>query len=150
MWHNIINPIDSPKMDLWDYFFNIMKKLVIKLYYCQTTLGIVALLIGIILSRYYRPWSFSHQVFDFGLASSAPGFFVMVASYIFLLWIDEGEPNEILNALYSIYILQELLSINTNIGTFDVLDLIYYTLAYFFIKHFLIKTQKICHPLQKY
>jgi hypothetical protein len=127
-----------------------MKNAILKLYYSDIMLAIVALLVGMILNWYYRPWSFSHQIFDFGLASSAPGFFILIVTYIFLLRIDQGEPNEILNMLYALYILQELLSINTNIGTFDVMDLIYYTLAYFFIKHFLIKTQKICHPLQKY
>ncbi|MCC5927946.1 MAG: hypothetical protein JJU28_01755 [Cyclobacteriaceae bacterium] len=127
-----------------------MKKLILKLYYSQTTLGVVAIFVGMIISQYYRPWSFSQQILDFGLASSAPGFFAILATYTIGKRFQNDDPEATLNFVYALYILQEVLSINTNIGTFDVLDLVYYTLGYFFIKHFLIKTQKICHPLQKY
>lgn len=94
-----------------------------------------SLLMAVLLSRYYRNYIFTNGIFDAGLAGSGPGFFALFTVFFATrLLYPRSDPELMLGMIFSLYITQELLSVYTDIGTFDWRDLIYFSLAYFVLK----------------
>lgn len=109
-----------------------------KIHYSSIFWLITALLFAILLSRNYRNYIFSTGINDFGLAGSGPGFFALMVCFFGLrLLYPQADSKIMLGNIYGLYLIQEFLSLVTDIGTFDWIDLVYYTAAYFFLYSFL-------------
>ena len=101
---------------------------------------IISLLLGVILNRLYRPYIFDQKISDFGLAGSGPGFFsFLVVFFMFRILKPQMNKKDLLKIILSFYMIQELFSVFSSVGTFDFVDIVYYFLAYVFLYYFFVK-----------
>jgi len=115
-----------------------MEKLVIAKTQSLHYLKIVTLfLCGYILASHYRPFQNSQNFFDFGLADSGVGLFSLVMIYFIITPPNKSQSKAKENAMgiLFVYLAQEIFCyfFPGPLGTFDVKDLLYYTIGFLLI-----------------
>jgi hypothetical protein len=91
------------------------------------------LLLGLLLSHFYRPFIYQNKIFDFGIADVGSNLFVIPVTLILLSILNlcnSKNSKQILLILVFISVSHEILSYYFNyFGTFDWKDIIAYLLS---------------------
>lgn len=102
---------------------------------------------GYLLASHYRPFQNSQSFFDLGLADSGVGLVSIIAVYYIFTQPSKNQIQAKKNALVVlfVYLSQEIFCyfFPGPLGTFDVQDLVYYTIGYVLIYWYDVKGREI-------